>query len=260
MVADASVAAVFEPVQTPTTFEGTVERLGTAIRLGILAPGSRLPSERDLADQLAISRSTLRQAINALVESGHLVSVRGRAGGTFVVPEPPLASGEAGPLREDWHEVLDLRTAIEVGTVTLAAERIEQESLRVLRESVARMDTAIEFDEYRRADIRFHITIAQATGVPRLVALVTAIQAEVSELVAHIAHPLQVLRHSNADHARLTQALARHDVARAVRVVRLHLEGTEQIIGGLRLADAPPRTAAPQPRGRRSGDSPRFTV
>src|SRR3954464_6047720 len=93
MGADAAVAAVFEPVRTATTFEETVDRLGTAIRLGILAPGSRLPSERDLAEQLAISRSTLRQAITALVESGHLTSVRGRTGGTFVVPEPPLAEG-----------------------------------------------------------------------------------------------------------------------------------------------------------------------
>src|SRR6187402_3317063 len=83
--------AVFEPVQPPTTFQETVERLGTAIRLGILGPGLRLPSERELAEQLGISRSTLRQAITTLVQSGHLTSVRGRGGGTFVVQEPPLA-------------------------------------------------------------------------------------------------------------------------------------------------------------------------
>src|SRR5215218_2145538 len=70
--------AVFEPVHPPTTFEETVERLGTAIRLGLLSPGSQLPPERDLADQLRISRSTLRQALTTLVQSGHLVSMRGR--------------------------------------------------------------------------------------------------------------------------------------------------------------------------------------
>src|ERR687883_568105 len=123
MAADAAVAAVFEPVQTATTFEETVDRLG------ILAPGSRLPSERELAEQLAISRSTLRQAITALVESGHLTSVRGRSGGAF----------------------------------------------------------------------------------------------------AHPARPPQVLRHSNADHARLIDALAARDAPRAMRELRLHLEGTEHI-------------------------------
>ena len=100
----AALEAVFKPVQPPTTFEETVERLGTAIRLGLLPAGSQLPPERDLAEQLQISRSTLRHALNTLVQSGHLISLRGRAGGTFVSEEPPLAAteetlGEAGARR-----------------------------------------------------------------------------------------------------------------------------------------------------------------
>src|SRR4051794_41345182 len=233
MAADAAVAAVFNPVRTATTFEETVDRLGTAIRLGILAPRSRLPSERELAEQLAISRSTLRQAITALVESGHLTSVRGRTGGTFVVPEPPLAEGSPGPLPPGWHEALDVRIAVEVGVVTVAAERIDDDTLQMMREAVERMAAATEFEEYRRADVRFHIAIAQGTGAPRLVALATEVQAQVTELIAHIAHPPQVLRHSNADHVRLIDALARHDAPRAARVLRRHLDGTEHILSGL---------------------------
>jgi GntR family transcriptional regulator, transcriptional repressor for pyruvate dehydrogenase complex len=233
MAADAAVAAVFNPVRTATTFEETVDRLGTAIRLGILAPGSRLPSERELAEQLAISRSTLRQAITALVESGHLTSLRGRSGGTFVVPEPPLAEGSPGPLPEGWHEVLDVRAAVEVGVVTVAADRVDEDALQVMREAVERMDAATEFEDYRRADVRFHIAIGQGTGVPRLAALATEVQAEVTELIAHIAHPPQVLRHSNADHVRLIDALQRHDASRAVRILRRHLDGTEHILSGL---------------------------
>ena len=91
----AAQEAVFMPVRPPTTFEETVERLGTAIRLGLLAPGSRLPPERQLARKLAISRSTLRQALTTLVQSGHLVSRRGRNGGTFVAEEPPLQAAPA---------------------------------------------------------------------------------------------------------------------------------------------------------------------
>src|SRR5213594_1042130 len=93
MAQDSVLERVFEPVRPPTTFEETVERLGTAIRLGLLPAGSQLPPERDLAGQLCISRSTLRQALTTLVQSGHLVSLRGRAGGTFVADEPPLSSG-----------------------------------------------------------------------------------------------------------------------------------------------------------------------
>jgi DNA-binding FadR family transcriptional regulator len=233
MVQDSAVAAVFEPVQAPTTFEETVERLGTAIRLGILAAGARLPPERELADQLGISRSTLRQAITTLVQSGHLTSVRGRGGGTFVVQEPPLAERPPAPLREDWREVLGLRMAIETGAAVLAAERADGDSIALMRECVERMAARPEFDEYRRADIRFHIAIAQATAVPRLVALMTEVQAEISELIAHIAHPDEVLTHSNAEHARLVDALAAHDEAAALRVLHAHLEGTEHILAGL---------------------------
>jgi GntR family transcriptional repressor for pyruvate dehydrogenase complex len=234
MPGDATLAAVFEPVQPPTTFEETVERLGTAIRLGVLGPGLRLPSERELADQHGISRSTLRQAITTLVQSGHLTSVRGRGGGTFVVQEPPLAEGSpSGPVRPDWREVLDLRAAVGVGTITLAADRAGEDDLATMRESVERMAAASEFEDYRRADIRFHMAIAEASGVPRLVGLVGEIEAEVSELIAHIAHPPEVLEHSNGEHARMIDALERHDCPRAVRLLRRHLDGTVHILGGL---------------------------
>jgi DNA-binding FadR family transcriptional regulator len=230
---DSAIAAVFERVKTPTTFEETVERLGTAIRLGILEAGMRLPSERELAEQLGISRSTLRQAITTLVQSGHLESVRGRGGGTFVVQEPPLAEGAPGPLPANWREVYDLRVALETGAGMLAAERIDAATISAMRECVARMGAAVEFEEYRRADVRFHLAIAQATAVPRLVALSTEVAGEVSELIAHIAHPEEVLAHSNAEHARIVDALDEHDVVGVVTLLRRHLGGTEHILAGL---------------------------
>src|SRR5919198_3896532 len=128
MKRDAALEAVFKPVRAPTTFEETVERLGNAIRLGLLPAGSRLPAERSLAERLGISRSTLRQAITTLVQSGHLVSQRGRTGGTFVADRPPLAEKNGRSL-EEARGVLDYRVAIELGATILAAERAEGEQL-----------------------------------------------------------------------------------------------------------------------------------
>jgi GntR family transcriptional repressor for pyruvate dehydrogenase complex len=236
MAADAA-AAVFEPVARPTTFEETVDRLGTAIRLGLLDAGVRLPPERELAEQLGISRSTLRQAITTLVQSGLLVSLRGRRGGTFVVSEPPLAERPTQPLRADWRDVLALREALEVGAVALAAERADASTIALLRAAIERMAAATEFDAYRRADIRLHIGIAEATGVARLVALATEAQAAMSELIAHIPHPPAVLDHSNAEHVVLVDALERRDASAAIRIIRRHLKGTEHILGGLRAPD-----------------------
>jgi GntR family transcriptional regulator, transcriptional repressor for pyruvate dehydrogenase complex len=230
-VRDAVLDTIFGPVLAPTTFEETVERLGSAIRLGLLPAGTQLPPERELAEQLGISRSTLRQAITALVQSGHLMSLRGRHGGTFVVERPPLASGD--PLPNDWHDVCDLRLAVESGAALLAAERAGETELSRMAGLVEAMAAATDFPEYRRADVRFHVAMAEAARSARLVSAMTEVQSHMGELIAHIAHPATVLAHSNADHRRLVAALAAGDGTKAVRIVRRHLHGTEHILAGL---------------------------
>jgi DNA-binding FadR family transcriptional regulator len=233
MQRDAALQSVFTPVRTATMFEETVERLGNAIRAGILPAGSRLPSERELADQLAISRSTLRQALTTLVQSGHLVSLRGRAGGTFVSERPPLVEQDGELLGADALGVLDMRVAIETGATLLACERARPGDLDRLAELTERMDEVDHFEIYRRADIRFHIGLAEAAGSPRLVSAMTEIQGQVSDLITRIAHPSEVLQHSNAQHRRLVRLLQRRDTTRAVRLIREHIEGTEHILAGL---------------------------
>jgi GntR family transcriptional repressor for pyruvate dehydrogenase complex len=228
-----AVAAVFEPVQTATTLEETVERLGTAIRLGLLGPGDRLPPERELADQLGIARSTLRQALTSLTESGHLVAMRGRGGGTFVSDAPPLAESSRVELAGGhWRELLDYRIAVEVGTAVLAAERAVPEDLTPLRAHVEAMRTT-DFSVYRRADVFFHLGVAEAARSARLVAAMTEVQGKMSELIAHIAHPAPVLARSNDQHAALVTALEHGDGWRAAQLVREHLKGTEQVLAGL---------------------------
>jgi DNA-binding FadR family transcriptional regulator len=220
---------VFKPVDPPTTFEETVERLGTAIRLGLLSPGRRLPPERALAGQLRISRSTLRQAITTLVESGHLVSMRGRTGGTFVVDAPPLSEMAGEPLGEDARSVLDYRVAVETGATVLAAE----DELADLDQLVERMSEADAFEAYRRADVRFHICIAEAARSPWLVSAMTEVQGQVSDLIARIPHPQEVLTRSNAQHGRLVGLLRKKKAGPAVQLIREHIRGTEHILAGL---------------------------
>jgi GntR family transcriptional regulator, transcriptional repressor for pyruvate dehydrogenase complex len=235
MERDAALEAVFMPVHAASTFEETVERLGSAIRLGLLAPGDKLPPERELAQQLRISRSTLRQALTALVQSGHLVSTRGRTGGTFVAARPPLTEHHVDePLNQGAWAVLDYRVAIESGAALLAAERGGEAQLDRLEELAAKMSGEVEnFEEYRRTDIRFHIGLAEAAQSPRLLSAMTDVQAQMSDLIALIAHPPEVLIRSNEQHARLIKALRKGDGARAVRQMREHTEGTEHILAGL---------------------------
>ena len=96
-------------------------------RAGHAAP----PGARARRRSCGISRSTLRQALTTLVQSGHLVSRRGRSGGTFVAEEPPLGAGasrRAAPA-EHARAVLDYRVAVETGATVLAAERATEDDL-----------------------------------------------------------------------------------------------------------------------------------
>jgi GntR family transcriptional regulator, transcriptional repressor for pyruvate dehydrogenase complex len=227
-----AVAAVFDPVQAVTTFEETVERLGTGIRLGLLPPGTQLPPERELAEQFGISRSTLRQALTALTQSGHLVAVRGRGGGWFVAATTPEPQADHVELSE-WRELLDYRIVVEIGAVFLAAERAQPDDLARLSSHVEAMREVGDFAVFRQADVFFHLGVAEASRSARLVAAMTEVQGAMSELIGHIAHPPEVLERSNAQHAKLIRLLERGEGERAARLVREHLQGTEQVLAGL---------------------------
>jgi len=230
----ASAETIFAPVQSQTAFEETLERLGTAIKLGLLAPGARLPAERELCRQLGISRSTLRQALTALVQSGHLFATRGRSGGTFVAEAPPAADAPSAALLAGWRDACDQRLAIELGVAVLAAERAEPEALAPLDDCVALMDATLEdFPAYRQADVRWHIGLAEAAGSQRLLAAMTEAQGLMTDLISYIAHPPELLAWTNQQHAKMLVAVRRGDGDRAMRIMAEHLKGTEHVLAGL---------------------------
>jgi GntR family transcriptional regulator, transcriptional repressor for pyruvate dehydrogenase complex len=229
-----SLETVFAPVHSQTAFEETVERLGTAIKLGLLPPGTRLPAERELCAKLGIARSTLRQALVALGQSGHLRATRGRGGGTFVADPQPPAQPPSSEVLAHWREVCDERMAVEVGIAVLAAERAVLEKIDALDQLVVAIDGMLDdFPAYRQADIRLHVGLAQATDSPRLVTAMTETQGAMSGLISLIAHPPEVLDSANAQHRRLLAAVRRHDEAAAAREMTEHLRGTEHVLAGL---------------------------
>jgi DNA-binding FadR family transcriptional regulator len=230
----ASLETVFAPVRSQTAFEETVERLGTAIKLGLLPPGTRLPAERELCARFGIARSTLRQALDALGQSGHLRATRGRGGGTFVADPQPPATPPSVEVLAAWRDVCDERMAVEVGIAVLAAERAEPADLEVLEELIVALDGMLEdFGAYRQADVRWHVALAEATRSPRLVKVMTEVQGAMTGLISYIAHPPEVLDSSNASHRRILAAVRRHDEAVAAKEMAEHLRGTEHVLAGL---------------------------
>lgn len=225
---------IFAPVRSQTAFEETLDRLGTAIKLGLLSPGTRLPAERELCEQLGIARSTLRQALTALVQSGHLRATRGRGGGTFVADAVPEADPPSDELLASWRDVCDQRLAVELGVALLAAERARPETIGPLDALVDTMEERLDdYPAYRQADVHFHVGLAEAAESPRLVTATTEAQGAMSDLIRHVPHPREVLAWANAQHARLIACLERHDGATAVRIMSEHVRGTEHVIAGL---------------------------
>jgi DNA-binding FadR family transcriptional regulator len=230
----AAPEAVFEPVRSQTAFEETVERLGTAIKLGLLAPGSRLPAERELCARLGIARSTLRQALTALAQSGHVFATRGRSGGTFVADPLPPADPPSQEMLAQWRETCDQRLAVELGVAVLAAQRARASELDALDRLAAKLERALDdFAVYRQADIHLHVMLAETTRSRRLVQAMTEVQGAMTDLISHIAHPPEILASSNAQHRKLLAAVRERDSTRAAAAMRDHLQGTEQVLAGL---------------------------
>ena len=137
------------------------------------------------------------------------------------------------PLGEEGRAALDERVAVETGAVILAVERGQDEDFDRLDVLVERMWAANAFEDYRRADVRFHIGVAEAAHSASLVTAMTEVQGRMSDLIACIAHPEEVLTRSNAQHRRLVRLLRARDAAAAVVLIREHIEGTEHILAGL---------------------------
>ena len=224
-----STSTIFAPVDAPSTYENTLERLGTAIRIGLLEPGTRLPPERELAEQFGISRSTLRQALAKLTESAHLVAVRGRSGGTFVSQAPPVASTDPYPL-EATQAMFDWRMALELGTVQLAAERATDEERDALANALATHTNGEDWATFRRWDAAFHVLLAEAAHSGRVVAAMTRVQGEMSDLLAQLTPYDSAREETAAEHRRVAEAVVAGDPQGAREAMRRHLESTARLL------------------------------
>jgi GntR family transcriptional repressor for pyruvate dehydrogenase complex len=230
----ASLDTIFAPVRSQTAFEEAVDRLGTAIRLGLLPPGTRLPAERELCAKLGIARSTLRQALVALGQSGHLHATRGRGGGTFVSDELPPAPPLTDEVLDRWRAVWDHRIAAEVGIAVLACRRAQSSALSGLSDLITAMDASLQdFTTYRQLDVRFHVGLAQTTRNTRLITVATEVQGNATRLISFIAHPAEVLASSNVQHRRILAAVSSGDEGATAREMAEHLRGTEHVLAGL---------------------------
>jgi GntR family transcriptional regulator, transcriptional repressor for pyruvate dehydrogenase complex len=229
----------FEPVATRRTFEEAVEQIAEKVKTGDLHVGDRLPSERDLAAQMRISRPTLREAVKVLVEAGVLEVRRGQSGGIFVaaevVPRELLHSRQEIRFSEV-AGVLEARRLLEPRVAQLAAVHASEEDFAAMARTIERQRELAASDDFLRnedlflqLDLKFHLTLARATRNATIVALMRSMlrQLEIARDMAM--HAPLVPDWTIQIHERTLAAVRSADFALIDEVMDEHLAELEQI-------------------------------
>ncbi|MFL6134773.1 MAG: FadR/GntR family transcriptional regulator [Nocardioidaceae bacterium] len=219
-------------------FEGCVEQLATAIRLGVYPRGSTLPPERELAERLGVSRATLREGIAALRAADFVDTTRGRGGGTVVryrARKPSARAARAlAPRTAHLRDTLVYRRVVEPGAAYIAAERElrpdQRDLLVAAHDGVA---AATDPADHRQADSRFHLAIAAVTDSPLTVRSVTAVQADLHDMLNAIPVLEVNIEHSDRQHSAILRAVLKSEPSAARRVMESHCDDTAALLRGL---------------------------
>lgn len=226
------------PIERRKVYELVAERLLSQIGERQLQPGDTLPPERELTQLYRVGRSSVREALRMLESRGQIES---RGNGAFVVAQfrnplnhslGLLLAAEEGGL----HELFEVRRILEGEAAALAAMRRGDDHLARLRNAIDEMHDGIDSEErYIAADIRFHLTVAEATGNRVILHLMHAIRDQLTEAFGSVYHIPGSPERSLGQHRDIASAVAlqRPDEARTLmyeHVGRVEAEITESAV------------------------------
>jgi GntR family transcriptional repressor for pyruvate dehydrogenase complex len=223
----------FEAVRRDKVYEGVAKQIERLI-LKKLQPGDKLPSERELAEMLAVSRSSIREAIRSLELTG---MVEPRQGAGTIVREissdslvNPLANARRRK-EEVISELLDFRKMLEPHLAARAAARVSREEISEMEEILERQEAKLHEGEGTISeDSEFHYAIALASGnsvVLKVLDILMDLLRDSRERSLQVEGRPQK---SLAGHRRILAAIKRHDAAAAKAAMRRHIEDVEKIV------------------------------
>lgn len=217
-------------VTSMTLTQGVAEHLRSLIHRGEVGPGDRLPSERELAEQLGVARISLREAIKILQDDGYVEVRRGARGGTFVTELHRPVENWRARMREQSGEIddiTDFRIALECQSARLAAQRRNRTDLAGLRTAIKNLDRVDGRAGFRLADSQFHGGLARAARSLRLESAVHSARGELfspHDLLV-FREPVEETRH---DHQAIYDAVRDGDPDAAEALMREHVERTRE--------------------------------
>ncbi len=228
-----------------------IEQIQGAILRGVYRPGDKLPPEGELARQLGVSRTTIREALSALELLGIVEILHGE--GTYVRKAVSLPKEDPEFLANlaeggTFLEALEVRRALDELTVRRVVERATDEEIAQLGELVRQMEDAVsqrEYERYLDTNMRFHLLLAEIARNPILLRL-THYMVRVMELLQEERLDYYVQDHRRAEetlraHQRLFSALERRDLAETIAAMRAHYDVVIERLRQ-RSADSSPTT------------------
>lgn len=219
------------------TYTAIIERISEMVRSGVLTPGDRLPPERKLAELLGVSRSSLRQALQALAERKFIESRQGD--GTFLLAAPDVffaddaildaINEQSGLLRH----IVEFRQLMEPQIAALAAKRIDAAALDRLKVVVCDQQRALlAARETDPLDAEFHRQLTVCSGNPVLIQVMSAIGSIVDETRSDWLQSNRRRNASVAGHLRIIDALEARDAEAAFMAMQAHIVEIENHIFG----------------------------
>ncbi|MDC9812098.1 FadR/GntR family transcriptional regulator [Rhizobium binxianense] len=218
---------MFSPVESRRLYRQVADQIRLMIASGELAVGRRLPAERDLAEQLSVSRPTVREALIVLEVEG-LVNIR-MGSGIYVVRQhaADVAGAEREPV-EGPFELLQARAIIECAIAEEAAGRARPENIALLDETLMRMSGVVnDASAVLAADRAFHTGIAAIVGNATLIRVTgemfdMRMTPYFAQLASHFEGP-GTWRSAVDEHRAIRDAIAAGDAAGAKAAMRAHL-------------------------------------
>lgn len=208
-------------------------RIQQGIAEGTLAPGEKLPAERDLAQRLEVSRVSVREAYRSLAELGLLVVKRGAEGGAFIndVDHEPVTRSLSLMLRlgrTSLEELTEARVLLEPLIARLAAQRADATDIERLDDLLQKQEATIKGDgNPRRYDLRFHRLVAECTKNLPLIMVMNSVADLALEAIAQMEIGRDVNRHVLDFHARITDAIRRGDGDAAHKIMLKHVHDVQ---------------------------------
>ena len=210
-----------------------IEKIKDMIVRGELSPGSRLPPEKDLAERLGLSRSSMREAVKAL-EVIRVLDVR-RGDGTYVTSLEPKLLLEAISFVVDLHdddsllEIFAVRRLLESHATGLAAQRADDDDIAALDAEIGAMAPDTDIESLVEHDMRFHSEFARLAGNTYLESLLESLTSQtVRARVWRGLTQAGAVERTLAEHRAILDAIADHDMELAVSTAQVHIAGIER--------------------------------